>query len=242
MNALERNRFTDAWRAYGATLPRPRAILAISAHWYVPGTRVTGSERPETVHDFGGFPADLFAFEYPAPGDAELAGWVRELLAPVSVEPDRSWGIDHGTWSVLAHVVPDASVPVIQLSIDRAQPPAYHYELARRLAPLRERGVLVLGSGNVVHNLEVLRSGWRGAPGWADRTAAAIRERLERRDHASLIDYRSLGPEATLAVPTPDHYLPMLYTIALQREDERIMPIVDGIVYDSIDMLSFSIA
>lgn len=243
MNALERNRYTEAWSAFGEAVPRPRAILAVSAHWYVTGTRVTVNDQPPTIHDFGGFPRELFAFEYPAPGSPALAQRVHDLLAPVSVQLDDRWGLDHGTWSVLTHVFPHADVPVVQISVDRAQPPAYHYELAKRLGPMRDEGVLVIASGNVVHNLEILRSGWKGAaPGWAARFSAEVLARIQRRDHASLIDYRSLGPEAQLAIPTPEHFLPLLYAIALQRDDDAIVPIVDGAAYEALDMLSFAVA
>ncbi len=178
MNALLNNRYTEAWRALGTSLPRPRAILMISAHWYVPGTAVTAMARPRTIHDFGGFPAELYRYDYPAPGDRALAGRVRELLAPLDVALDeREWGLDHGTWSVLCHAYPDADVPVVQLSIDETQAPRVHYELGRRLAPLRDEGVLLAGSGNLVHNLHTFA--WGAHPvepfDWAVRFEAQAR-------------------------------------------------------------------
>lgn len=239
MHALEHNRYTQAWRRIGQSLPKPKAVLAVSAHWYVPATAVTVMDTPRTLHDFGGFPRELFEFQYPAPGDPKLAQRVRELLAPLDVQPDRNWGLDHGTWSVLAHVFPEADVPVVQLSIDRTQPAAVHYELAKRLAPLRDEGVLVVGSGNVVHNLRTAR--WETDPApydWAERFSRRVRELLERRDHNALIEYESMGEEARLAVPTPEHYLPLLYVIALQDGQETISFPVDGVELGSIGMLT----
>lgn len=239
MNTLARNRYTEAWRKLGESVPRPKAILCVSAHWYTHGTGVTAMERPETIHDFYGFPQALFDVQYPAPGDPALAARVRDLLAPVDVELDQTWGLDHGTWSVLVHAFPDASVPVVQLSIDGMQPPRFHYELARRLAPLRGEGVLVIGSGNVVHNLRVLnRRDDAPAFDWAVRFNDRVREALARRDHDALIDYAAGGEEAALSVPTPEHYLPLLYVAALQAENESVSFPVDGIDKGSLGMLT----
>jgi 4,5-DOPA dioxygenase extradiol len=239
MNTLEQNRYTEAWRKIGKSVPRPTAILAVSAHWYIPGTAVTAMETPETIHDFGGFPQALFEFQYPAPGRPALAQRVRKLLAPLAVRPDDSWGLDHGTWSVLAHAFPQADVPVVQLSIDATQPASFHYDLGRRLAPLRDEGVLIVGSGNVVHNLRMIK--WdSAAPGydWAVRFNDQVRDHLERRDHQPLVDYEKMGGDARLSVPTPDHYLPLLYVIGLQDRNEPILLAVDGIQNASISMLT----
>jgi len=243
MNTLEQNRYTDAWQQLGLMLPRPRAILAVSAHWYIRGTAVTAMPQPRTIHDFGGFPRELYEVQYPAPGDPALAARLRELLAPLAVEMDlSSWGLDHGTWSVLAHVYPQADVPVVQLSIDGTQPPSHHYELARRLAPLRDEGVLIVGSGNVVHNLGRMQWSEDAKPyDWATRFNTMVRECLQARDHATLIDYAALGTDARLSVPTPDHYLPLLYVIAQQAEDESLSLPIDGIELGSIGMLTVAV-
>ena len=240
MNALEDNVHTRAWAAAGRAMGKPKAILAISAHWYVRGTAVTAMAAPPTIHDFGGFPPALHAVRYPAPGDPALAARVAALLAPLPVALDHAWGLDHGTWSVLAHVYPEADVPVVQLAIDGTQPPAFHYELGRRLAPLRDEGILVLGSGNVVHNLRTIRWG-EGAQAfpWAVAFNDAVRARIDRREHAPLVDYLSLGDAARLAVPTLDHYLPLLYVLGAQRDDDRVTPVTDGIELGSIGMLAF---
>src|SRR5687767_11717779 len=240
MNALSENAYTSAWRALGAALPRPRAILAISAHWYVPGTHVTAMERPRTIHDFGGFPLALFRVQYPAPGDPALAARVSSLLAPLPVGLDLEWGLDHGTWSVLAHVYPEADVPVVQLSLDETKPPAFHYELGRRLLPLRDEGVLVVGSGNLVHNLHAYA--WGRHPvepfDWATRFEEQARRWLVSGEHAPLAAYETLGRDAHLAVPTPEHYLPLLYVIALREEGEEVTFPVQGVDGGSISMLS----
>lgn len=227
-NALGGNRFTDAWRDFGARY-RPRAILMVSAHWYAAGTRVTASERPRTNHDFVSFKGAVSSFQYPARGDVVLARRVRELLDPIPVAMDEHWGYDHGAWNVLANAYPKADVPVVELSLDRTQPPQFHYDLAARLAPLRDEGVLIAGSGNVVHNQEIGRNPWPAEPdGWEERFCADLRGRLERGDHAGLVGYDKLGPDAQLAIPTPDHYLPFLSVLGLQRSDEKPDIFVDG--------------
>jgi 4,5-DOPA dioxygenase extradiol len=243
MNALERNRHTDAWQAAGERLPRPRAILAISAHWYIRGTAVTAMAAPQTIHDFGGFPPALHAVRYPAPGDPALATRVRDLLAPLPTGLDLEWGLDHGTWSVLVHMYPRADIPVVQLAIDRTQPPSFHYELGQRLAPLRDEGVMLVGSGNVVHNLGVIQWGGKAGPyPWAEQFDHTFRDHLERRVHAPLIDYASQGNAARMSIPTPDHYLPALYILGAQRDDDALSIITDGIELGSIGMLSFAFA
>ena len=239
MNALADNRYTRAWAGVGASMPAPKAILAISAHWLTQGTAVTVMERPPTIHDFRGFPRDLSEFAYPAPGDPGLADRVQALLAPLKVEADTTWGLDHGTWSVLAHAWPNADVPVVQLSMDGTRPPQYHYDIGRKLAPLRGEGVTIIASGNVVHNLGVMD--WRNAGGaydWAVRFNTFVRGHIEKREHAALIDYGKMGEDARLAVPTPEHYLPLLYVLGLQDEESMVTIPVDGIEHGSISMLS----
>lgn len=240
LNALADNDYTRAWRALGAELPRPRAVLCVSAHWYLPGTRVTAGAAPPTIHDFGGFPRELYEVAYPAPGEPALGERVRALLAPLPVAADPEWGLDHGTWSVLCHVYPGADVPVVQLSLDESQPAAHHYALGARLRPLRDEGILVVGSGNLVHNLHTYA--WGRHPvepfDWALRFEAEARRLLEAREHGPLIDYESLGRDALLAVPTPDHYLPLLYVMALQDEGEPVAFPVEGVDGGSISMLS----
>jgi 4,5-DOPA dioxygenase extradiol len=237
MNTLDRNPYTAAWGRIGASIPSPKAIVCVSAHWYTEGTAVTAMGRPRTIHDFYGFPQALFDVQYPAPGKPELARRLSQLLAPVDVALDESWGLDHGAWSVLKHAYPNADVPVVQLSIDGTQTPQFHYDIARRLAPLRDEGVLVAGSGNVVHNLRLMRGGGP-AFDWAVRFNEKIREALASRDHRTLVDFEKLGGDARLAVPTPEHYLPLLYIAALQREDESMSFPVDGYDLGSVSMLT----
>ena len=242
MNAIERNRYTEAWAGFGAAIPRPRAVLAISAHWYGDGSAVTAMAQPPTIHDFGGFPPALHALTYAAPGDPALAEELRALLAPEPVTLDQGWGLDHGTWSVLVHVFPEADVPVVQLGIDARRDPAALFALARKLEPLRATGVLIAGFGNVVHNLPLMQRR-AGAPpyDWALRFEATVRDALLRGDPAPLIGYEALGRDALLAVPTPEHYLPLLYVIAQQRPGERARILCDGIDLGSISMLSAAI-
>jgi 4,5-DOPA dioxygenase extradiol len=240
MNALARNSWTQGWASFGAAIPRPRAVLCVSAHWYLPATLVTAQPSPRTIHDFGGFPRELFEVQYPAPGSPELARRVRELLAPAHVGLDERWGLDHGAWSVLCHVFPKADVPVVQLSIDETRAPSFHYELAKSLAPLRDEGVLIVGSGNVVHNLHAYAWGRHVVEplDWAERFDARARALLAARDHAPLVNYESLGRDALLAAPTPDHYLPLLYVVAQQREGDEVTFPVEGFDGGSISMLS----
>jgi 4,5-DOPA dioxygenase extradiol len=243
MNALQQNAWTDAWRAIGKAMPRPKAILSVSAHWYPPATMVTAVAQPRTIHDFGGFPRPLFEVQYPAAGDLDLCRRVGELLAPLEVAMDTHWGLDHGTWSVLVHVFPDADVPVIQLSIDETQPAQFHYDVGRRLAPLREEGVLLLGSGNLVHNLHAY--GWgRHVPepfDWAVRFERSARQWMLDGNHQPLIDYERLGNDAMLAAPTPDHYLPLLYILGSQVEGDAVSFPVEGVDGGSVSMLSVQI-
>lgn len=240
MNAIGKNAWTQGWSAIGAAAPRPKAVLCISAHWYLPATAVTAMAQPRTVHDFGGFPPDLYRVQYPASGSLELAARVAQLLAPMPVAQDRSWGLDHGTWSVLTHVYPAADIPVVQLSIDETKAPSWHFETAKKLAPLRDEGVLVIGSGNLVHNLHAYS--W-GNPAlepydWAIRFETLARNSLSAADFAPLVSYETLGRDAILSVPTPDHYLPLLYVVALHRPGDAISFPVEGFDGGSISMLA----
>ncbi|KMO75965.1 4,5-DOPA dioxygenase extradiol [Mycolicibacterium obuense] len=241
MNALEVNRYTAAWRAFGEAVPRPRAILVVSAHWYINATAVTTMARPRTIHDFYGFPQELFDVQYPAPGLPELAEEVSEVVHPTWVGADvDSWGIDHGTWSVLVHAFPDASIPVVQLSINADKPLDYHLELGAKLAPLRERGVLILASGNVVHNLGAMD--WRLDTGfdWARRFDDAARELMLSQPS----DAVRLGGHADFraAVPTPDHFIPSLYLAGLaSASDDEVDVLVDGYSYGSLSMTAYTL-
>lgn len=243
MNAVQNNAYTGAWSRIGLSTPRPKAILSISAHWFVPQTGVTITTAPRTIHDFGGFPRELYAVKYPAPGDPELARHVQKLLSPLPVNLDESWGLDHGTWSVLCHVFPQADIPIVQLSIDERQPPAFHYEIGRRLAPLRNEGVLIMGSGNLVHNLHAYA--WGRHPvepfDWAVRFEQQVRDMLLSEEHKPLIDYERLGRDAMLAIPTPDHYLPLLYTLATRQPGEPVSFPVEGVDGGSISMLAVQV-
>jgi 4,5-DOPA dioxygenase extradiol len=243
MNALLDNSYTAGWRQIGNETPKPKAILSISAHWFVPETGVTISTSPRTIHDFGGFPRELYQVQYPAPGDPELAHRVQEMLKPLPVKFDSAWGLDHGTWSVLKHVYPDADVPVVQLSIDETQPASFHFEIGRRLAPLRGEGILIVGSGNLVHNLHSYAWG-RHLPepyDWAIRFEQEAKAMMIASEYKPLIDYESLGPEAMLSIPTPDHYLPMLYVLASRQEGEVITFPIEGVDGGSISMLTVQV-
>jgi 4,5-DOPA dioxygenase extradiol len=243
MQAIEPSRFTAAWEQLGRELPRPRAILAVSAHWYGRGTAVTAQARPRTIHDFYGFPPALYALQYPAPGEPLLAARVAALLAPTAVRLDAEWGLDHGAWSVLRYLYPRADIPVIQLSLDASLSGPQHYALAQRLAPLRDEGVLVLGSGNVVHNLRMLQFDPAAmAPPWAVSFNAAVRAGLQAGRHDALAAYESLDAGAALSVPTPEHYLPLLYVLALARAGDAVSMPIDGMDLGSISMLGVLIS
>ena len=244
MNAIEDNPWRRQWQRLGERLPRPRAVLCVSAHWESRGVAITSSPRPKTIHDFYGFPRELFAMEYPAPGDPPLAQDIARRVGddtiPVRLDPRR--GLDHGTWSVLCAMYPDADVPVLQLSLDTSQPGAWHYALAKRLAFLRDAGVLVLGSGNIVHNLPLLGRYWNApsSPDWAVRFRDRVSALIAARDHAALCDWQALGSDAALAVPTPDHSLPLLYALALQRDDDTVETFNDD-VFATLAMASLVI-
>lgn len=243
MNAIEKNDYTDGWRVVGSALPRPKGILAISAHWYVPFTAVTVDPQPRTIHDFGGFPRELYRVQYSAPGSPELAGRVQDLQEPLAVKSDQDWGLDHGTWSVLVHLFPNADIPVIQLSIDLSKPAEFHYQLGKKLLPLREEDILILGSGNVVHNLHAYAWGRKDVQpyDWAQRFEERVRAALLTGDDRSLVEYRQMGDDAQLAIPTPDHYLPLLYILGAGKEDEPVSFPVEGVEGGSISMLAVQI-
>lgn len=244
MNALNRESLlARSWRQVAEGMPRPRAIVAVSAHWYIRGTKVTAMETPRTIYDFGGFPEELYEIKYPAPGDPALASHLVGLLTPSSVELDQEWGLDHGTWSVLTHMYPDADIPVVQLSIDRNQPASFHYDLAQRLSPLRDDGVLILGSGNLVHNLHAYSWGDHSGTAypWAIEFETRVKDLLAAHEHGPLIAYETMGEAALQSVPTPDHYLPFIYAIALCRGGEELSYPVEGFDGGSISMLTMRI-
>jgi 4,5-DOPA dioxygenase extradiol len=243
MNALARNRYTESWRAFGAAVPRPRAILAVSAHWYIETTAVTAMAQPRTIHDFYGFPPELFAIQYPAPGAPDVAAEVAELLKPMSVDLDeKDWGIDHGTWSVLVHAFPKADVPVVQLSIDTRKPFDEHVKIGARLAPMRQRGVLIAASGNVVHNLRLMsRNEPDAAFDWNRRFDDAVKDVMTSSpaDIAQMPRHR----DYELAVPTPDHFIPLLYLAGLARAAGRpVETLVEGYAMGSLSMTSYVLA
>ena len=238
MNALEDNAYTRAWSQLAASAPKPKAILGISAHWYTHGTAVTAMTAPKTIHDFGGFPQALFDMQYPAPGDSVLAERVRDLLLPIDVQLDHSWGLDHGIWSVLVKAYPAADIPVVQLSMDATKPAAWHFELGRRLSTLRDEGILLIATGNVVHNLRTMTWGSQGAYDWAVRFNDKVRDCLLSGNVAPLIDFEQWGQDARLSAPTPEHFLPLLYIAGAKRDDETISVPIDGIEGGSISMLT----
>jgi 4,5-DOPA dioxygenase extradiol len=243
MNALLRNSYTENWTALGQAMPLPKAILSISAHWFVPGTGVTVSTAPRTIHDFGGFPRELYQVHYPAPGDPGLARRVQQLLEPLPVVLDERWGLDHGTWSVFCHVYPDAQIPIVQLSIDETRPASFHYEIGIRLAPLREEGVLIAGSGNLVHNLHTYAWGRQTVDpyDWTLRFEQQARQMLLAGEHKPLVEYEKLGRDALLSIPTPDHYLPLLYVIGARQSSDAITFPVEGVDGGSISMLAVKV-
>ena len=244
MNAIEENEFVTGWRNIGKTLPRPKAILCVSAHWETKGTFVTSMEKPQTIHDFGGFPKALFDVQYPAPGSPELAKETKSVVKKTEVGLDEKWGLDHGAWSVIRPMYPEADIPVIQLSLDHYQTPQYHYDLAKELASLRRKGVLIIGSGNMVHNLGMVA--WDKMESeygydWAIEANEKMKKFILNGDHRQLIDYKSQGKSWNLAIPTPEHYLPMLYALALKEENEKVTFFNDKPVAGSLSMTSFKI-
>lgn len=246
MNAIEDNEFSRRWKKMAEEIPVPKAVIIVSAHWLTRGTHVTAMEQPRTIHDFGGFPRALFEAEYPAPGSPELAAETAKLITHTHVGLDHDWGLDHGAWSVVKQMYPEANIPVIQLSIDYYKPPQYHYDLARELLSLRKKGVLIMGSGNMVHNLGMIQ-----VPGgdfsninkeygfdWAIEMNTLFKEKISNGDHKALMEYEKLSKSARLAIPTPDHYYPLLYTLALQRKNEQPTFFNDKAIGGSLTMTS----
>jgi 4,5-DOPA dioxygenase extradiol len=242
MNAIEDNEFVSGWRKTGRTIPGPAAILCISAHWETHGTMVTAMERPSTIHDFGGFPQELYEVLYPAPGSPELAGYIKQIIKLTDVGLDEKWGLDHGAWTVIMHLYPEADVPVVQLSLDYNKTPGDHYDLARELAPLRRKGVLIIGSGNMVHNLGMVAWDKLNTDNfgfdWAVEAKEKMKSHILTGDHQSLIDYESQGMPFKLAIPTPEHFLPLLYVLALKEENDKITFFNDKSVAGSLAMTS----
>lgn len=245
MNAIEENEFVSGFRKTGQEMPTPTAVLCISAHWETRGTFVTAMDHPRTIHDFGGFPRALFEVQYPAPGNPELAKEVQGMVSKTQVGLDHNWGLDHGAWSVIKHLYPKADVPVIQMSLDYSQPPQYHYELARELAALRRKGVLIVGSGNMVHNLRLVA--WDRlnevdyAFDWATEASDKMKTAIRSGDHQALVNFKSQGRSFDLAIPTPEHFLPLLYILALQEKDETSSFFNDKAVAGALTMTSVKV-
>ncbi|RRQ48923.1 4,5-DOPA dioxygenase extradiol [Maribacter algicola] len=245
MNAIEDNEFVKGFRNLGEELERPHAILCVSAHWETKGTYVTAMDHPQTIHDFGGFPQALYDVQYPAPGSPELAKTTKDLITKTEVGLDYQWGLDHGSWSVVKHLYPIADVPIIQMSLDYTKPPLYHYELALELAALRNKGILIVGSGNMVHNLRMVA--WDKVNGepygydWAIEANEKMKAFILENNHSSLIDFRSQGKAFDLAIPTPEHYLPLLYAIALKEKNEDVSFFNDAPLGGSLSMTSLKI-
>lgn len=245
MNAIEENEFVTGFRNIAQNIPLPKAIICVSAHWETRGTYVTAMEHPRTIHDFGGFPKELFAVQYPAPGSPALAHEVQSIVTQTSIGLDHQWGLDHGAWSVIKHLYPKANIPVIQMSLDYRQTPKYHYELAKQLSSLRNKGVLIIGSGNMVHNLGMLAWDKLNTPDygfdWAMEAGEKMKQYILSGHHAELINFRSQGKAFDLAIPTPEHYLPLLYTLALQDQNEPVQLFNDKAVGGSLTMTSVKI-
>jgi 4,5-DOPA dioxygenase extradiol len=242
MNGIENNEFSHKWGQLGTEIPRPAAILCISAHWLTNGTHITAMSIPKTIHDFGGFPKALFDVQYPAPGDPVLASETQEMIRKTDIGLDYEWGLDHGTWSVVRRIYPSADIPVLQLSIDYHKPAQYHYDLARELAALRNKGILIIGSGNMVHNLGMVAWDKMDVAGYGYDWALEINEQFKKYilsgNHKALIDYENMGPAANKAIPTPDHYYPLLYALALQDKSDSIEIFNDKAVGGSLTMTS----
>ncbi|RAW01119.1 4,5-DOPA-extradiol-dioxygenase [Pseudochryseolinea flava] len=241
MNGIEDNTFSAQWKKLGQDIPQPKAVLVVSAHWLSKGTRITAMNFPRTIHDFGGFPPELFAVQYPAPGNPALAKTTAELFH-TKVELDHDWGLDHGTWTVVRHMYPAANIPVLQLSIDYSKPLQYHYELTRELLSLRKKGVLIIGSGNMVHNLRMVAWDKLAEPeygyDWAIAANDQFKNLITKGDHRALIDYEKLGPDFRNAIPTAEHYIPLLYTLGLQTPKDKISFFNDKVVGGSLTMTS----
>jgi len=240
MNGIEDNEFNRRWAKMAQEIPVPKAVLVISAHWFTRGTKITAMENPQTIHDFGGFPAELFAVLYPSPGHPELARETASLLTSAHVELDHDWGLDHGTWTIIRHMYPNANVPILQLSIDYTKGPQYHYDLSKELYALRKKGVLIAGSGNMVHNLRMVS--WEmingGGYDWANEMNDKFKSLILNGEHQALINYQTLGREAMLAIPTPEHYLPLMYSLGLQGKGDKVSFFNDKAVGGSLTMTS----
>lgn len=245
MNGIEDTEFSRRWTQMAKEIPTPKAVLVVSAHWFTKGTQITAMDFPKTIHDFGGFPQELFDVQYPAPGNPELAKEAASLIHSTNVELDHDWGLDHGTWTIVRHMYPDAKIPVLQLSIDYTKEPQYHYDLAKELYELRRKGVLIIGSGNMVHNLRMVAWDKMKVPGYGYDWALDMNDRFKNLisigDHKPLINYKSLGKEAMLAIPTPEHYLPLLYTLGLKGSKDPISFFNDKAVAGSLTMTSVKI-
>ncbi len=245
MNGIEDNEFSSRWTEMAKEIPAPKAVLVVSAHWFTNGTKITAMDFPQTIHDFGGFPDALFQVQYPAPGNPALAKETASMIHSTQVELNHDWGLDHGTWTIIRHMYPDAHIPVLQLSIDYTKGPAFHYELAKEISQLRSKGVLIIGSGNMVHNLGMVA--WEKLNGpaygydWALQMNETFKDLILQKEHKPLINYNQLGKEALLAIPTPEHYLPLLYTLGLQGKNDTVSFFNDKPVAGSITMTSVKI-
>jgi 4,5-DOPA dioxygenase extradiol len=240
MNGIEHNEFSKSWAEVALKIPMPKAVLVISAHWFTQGTKITAMDFPSTIHDFGGFPQALFDVQYPAPGNLRLAQEIKDSLKATDVELDHDWGLDHGAWTVIRHMYPLANIPVLQLSIDYTKDARYHYDLAKELSALRKKGVLIMGSGNMVHNLRLMN--WEmingGGYDWALDINEKFKNAILNKNHQPLINFKSLGSAADLAIPTPEHYLPLMYTLGLQNDKEEAVLFNDKAVGGSLTMTS----
>jgi 4,5-DOPA dioxygenase extradiol len=245
MNGIEDNEFSQRWKKMGEEIPTPKAVLVISAHWLTHGTHITAMDQPKTIHDFGGFPKALFDVQYPAPGNPQLALETKNIITTTAVGLDHDWGLDHGTWTVVRHMYPQANIPVLQLSIDYNRPAQYHYDLAKELSTLRKKGVLIIGSGNMVHNLGMVAWNKVNEPefgfDWAVEMNAKFKDHIANVNHGALIHYDTLGTGARYAIPTPDHYYPLLYILGLQEKNEQVTFFNDKAVLGSITMTSVKI-
>ena len=245
MNGIEDSEFSRRWTQMAKEIPKPKAVLVVSAHWFTQGTKITAMDFPKTIHDFGGFPKELFDVRYPAPGNPTLANETKALIHTANVELNHDWGLDHGTWTIVRHMYPAANIPVLQLSIDYSKGPQFHYDLAKELFDLRKKGVLIIGSGNMVHNLRMVA--WdklddkEYAYDWAANMNNKFKELIQHGDHKPLINYSSLGKEALLAIPTPEHYLPLMYTLGLKSSRDNVSFFNDKAVGGSLTMTSVKI-
>ena len=243
MNGIEVNEFSTGWANVAQSIPKPTAVLVVSAHWFTRGTKITAMDFPPTIHDFGGFPQALFEVQYPAPGNPELAEETKNLIASTSVDLNHDWGLDHGAWTVVRHMYPNADIPVLQLSIDYTKGAQYHYDLAKELSALRKKGILILGSGNIVHNLRMLS--WEmingGGYDWANEANEKFKTAILNKDHQSLINFEQMGSDVRLATPTPEHYLPLMYILGLQSDKEQALLFNDKAVGGSLTMTSVKV-